>query len=33
MDNGLLLIRQLFLLDHVINASSRRRNSAQLVRS
>jgi len=33
MDNGRLLIRQPVLLDRVINASGRRRNSAQLVRS
>ena len=33
MDKGRLRIHQLFLLDHSINASSRRRNFAQLVRA
>lgn len=32
-DRGRLLIRQLFLLDHGINASRPRRNFAQLVRA
>lgn len=33
MDNGRLRIHKLFLLDHGINASSCRRNFAQLVRA